>query len=231
MTDALTLLARAETGLKTAQAALNELRAILAAQAAKPAPAPVSRLLTPQDYQDAADTLGIPLATVQAVAEVESGKLGGFGPDGRPIILFEPHVFSRETGGKFDKTHGGVSYPKWGTKPYPPSQAARWDQLEYAAKLPGGRDAALRSASYGLFQIMGFNHKVCGFPTVQGFFDAMHVSEREHLMAFVRFIQGNNLARFLKAGDWEAFARGYNGPGQAQAYGAKIAAAVKRRGG
>lgn len=216
MNPALDALARAE-------AALAELRAILAAAPAPSPPAAPSKLLSPDDIAHAADVLGITVPQVRAIIAVESGKLGGFGPADRPIILYEPHVFSRLTQHHFDDTHGGVSYRTWKTKPYPPAQADRWAQLEYAAKLD--RPAAIQSASYGLFQIMGFNFKVCGYSDPEAFFAAMHVSEREHLMAFVGFVKGNNLDRHLIAGDWEAFARGYNGPGQAATYAAKLAAA------
>lgn len=204
--------------LARAEAALADLRRLLSENQKPP-----SKLLTAEDIADAAEVLGVTPAKVRAVITVESGRLGGFGADGRPIILFEPHVFSRLTQHRYDSTHGGVSYRKWKTKPYPASQADRWAQLEYAAKLD--RSAALQAASYGLFQIMGFNHAVCSYAGPEAFFDAMHVSEREHLMAFVGFVRGNRLDRHLIAGDWHAFASGYNGPGQATAYAAKLASA------
>ncbi len=195
------------------------------AAAVTPAP-PATRALTQDDIEDAAQALNVAVAKIKAVREVESGRLGGFGPDGRPIILFEPHVFSRLTQHRYDGTHGGVSYPTWGAKPYPASQVDRWAQLEYAEHLD--RDAALQSASFGLFQIMGFNWKVCGFASVDGFYDAMCRNEREHLMAFVNFLKANHLDQKLAAGDWLGLATGYNGPGQAQAYAAKLSAAYAK---
>ncbi len=47
------------------------------------------------DLQRAASTLGVPLASVRAVNEVES-RGAGFLPDGRPVILFERHVMYRQ---------------------------------------------------------------------------------------------------------------------------------------
>jgi hypothetical protein len=210
MTAVLEALARAE-------AALAQLRALLTA--AEPPPV---RLLTEADLIDAAEILAVPVAKVRAVRVIESGALGGFGPDGRPTILFEPHVFSRLTSHRYDATQGGVSYPAWGEKPYPADQADRWAQLEYAAKL--NRPAALQSASYGLFQIMGFNFQPCGFADVEAFFAAMHRSERDHLLAFVAFLQAHRLDEALRAGDWRAFASGYNGVANAAAYAQKLAA-------
>ncbi|MEY8111095.1 N-acetylmuramidase domain-containing protein, partial [Burkholderia cenocepacia] len=44
------------------------------------------------DLERAARTLDVPLACIRAVNEVES-RGAGFLPDGRPVILFERHVF------------------------------------------------------------------------------------------------------------------------------------------
>lgn len=181
--------------------------------------------LTQNDYLQAADMLKCDVAAIRAVDDVESNG-NGFGPDGRPTILFEPHVFSRLTNHRFDSSYGGVSYPKWGAKPYPKTQKERWDQLLFAANLD--RDAAYQSASYGRFQIMGFNFASCAFSTVQDFVAAMGVSERDQLFAFVQFVLFQHLDDELSAHAWLPFATRYNGPGQAQAYAAKLAAAHAR---
>lgn len=182
--------------------------------------------LTPTNYAEAATRLACDVATIRAVTEVESNG-SGFGVDGRPIILFEPHVFSRLTQHRFDDTHGGVSYVKWGARPYPKTQAERWGQLEYAAKLDA--DAALQSASYGLFQIMGFNFAACHFADVKTFVAAMRVSEREHLMAFVAFVKTNNIDVALRERRWAEFAARYNGSGyKKNAYDTKLAAAYAK---
>ena len=47
------------------------------------------------DYQAAATKLGVDIASVRAVASVESNGKGMFS-DGRPAILFERHIFYRE---------------------------------------------------------------------------------------------------------------------------------------
>ncbi|MBZ0126830.1 MAG: N-acetylmuramidase family protein, partial [Rhodocyclaceae bacterium] len=53
-----------------------------------------ARLLGQADIEKAAEDLGVAVAAVMAVNEVES--LGrGFLPDGRPVILFERHVMHR----------------------------------------------------------------------------------------------------------------------------------------
>lgn len=227
----------AREALSVARAAIDRVLAGLPAEEPPiiaPAPtAPRPESLTPADYAAAAARLGVSVPVIKAVAEVESGRDGGFDTKGRPTVLFEPHKFSEFTDHRFDDTHGGVSYRQWKTRPYPTGtaderNAANWAKIEYAAGLPGARDAAYRSASYGRFQIMGFNWKVCGYPSLGAFLDAMRRSEGDHQQAFCGYIETNNLARHLKSRDFVAFAAGYNGKGQAEAYGAKIAAAFAR---
>lgn len=96
------------------------------------------------------------------------------------------------------------------------------------------RDAALQSASVGGAQIMGFNHKLAGFDTVEGFWQAMRGSERAHLDAFAAFIRNSGLLEALRKissvhADCIPFARGYNGSGYAKnSYHVKIARAYKK---
>lgn len=187
--------------------------------------------ITLADMAAAAKTLGCDLAAVRAVVEVESGPLGGFdATTGLPIILFEPHVFSRRTDRRYDESHPAISYRKWRTRPYPKTQEERWQQLSTAQRLDYA--AAVESASWGLFQIMGFNHAACGFRTAGDFSQAMHESEAKQLAAFVAFLQANGLDGPLRRHDWHAFARGYNGSGYAQhGYHTKLEAAWSRHGG
>jgi len=204
-----------------------------AAAPAPPAPAPPTDkgALAQADFDGAARIIGCDVAAIRAVWEVESnGKPFGF--DGRPTILFEPHVFSRETGHRFDSTHGGVSYPKWGQKPYPRGTAderhtANWDKVIYAARLDRG--AAYRSASYGAPQIMGFNFADCGFADVHAFVAAMSDSAGAQLRAFIALIRAWKLDDEMREHRWADFARRYNGPGFAKnAYDKKLAAAHQK---
>lgn len=202
-----------------------------------PSPAPPERALTlrltPADFAAAAARLGCVLPAIYAADEVESGG-EGFDDNGLLTVLYEPHVFSRETKRRFDDTHGGVSYAKWKTKPYPTGtleerNKANWAKILYAAKLD--ETAAYRSASYGRFQVMGFNHAVCGFPTVGAFVAAMKTGEAAHLEAFVAYVIGNHLDDELRALAWRPFAAGYNGPGAADVYAGKLARAFAKHSG
>lgn len=170
-------------------------------------------------YAAAARLLDCDVAAVQAVAQVESRR-DPFAPCGRPTVLFERHKFRRYTAGRFDDSHPGLSGPRGGYGRH----AEQWDRLTAAIALD--REAALKSASWGAFQIMGFNHAACGFDEVEDFAAAMAESADRHLDAFVGFVIANGLDRPLRALDWARFARGYNGPAfRDNDYDAKIARA------
>ena len=49
--------------------------------------------LTEEDFKRCADILGVDIAAVKAVQEVETGGRGGFFSPGHPAILFEGHIF------------------------------------------------------------------------------------------------------------------------------------------
>jgi hypothetical protein len=173
--------------------------------------------LTRNDYAAVAQMLGCEVEAVQAVVQVESGRLGAFAADGKPVILYEPHIFSRRTNRRFDASHPSVSYPSWDASKYPRTQEGRWAQLRDAYAL--SPEDAVASASYGLFQIMGFNHQACGFNTAKEFVADMSKNQARHLAAFAAFVRSNNLDDELVRKDWEGFARGYNGSGQVERYG------------
>lgn len=213
----------------------------------KPSPEGVTQVgLTLADFQGAASRLACTVAQIRAVDEVESGSgwfqdvrsdildldgPGGFidGPN-LPKILFEAHIFDRQTGGKFRAVAPNLSSAKWNKALYV-GGAGEWTRLYKAMQLD--RHAALMSASVGRYQIMGFNHELAGYATVEAFWDAMKTTEKAHLEAFVTFIVNSKLGAKLRAisdtpKDCEPFAGAYNGTGQIEAYGAKIAKAHKK---
>jgi hypothetical protein len=186
--------------------------------------------LTAAHFADAAQLLSCEVAAVRAVAEVES-RGAGFDARKRPTILYERHVFARCTlpPGKFDAAHPDLSGLR---NPYPPGGYGTKDQqygkLALAFALDEG--AALKAASWGAFQILGENHKACGFSGVTGFVRAMTISEVEHLKAFVQFVRsGALLAKAIQTRNWVAFAKAYNGPDYAKFdYAQKLAAAYAK---
>lgn len=184
--------------------------------------------ISDDDVRAAADLIKVDPATIRAVMEVEAaGK--PFGPDWRPTILFEPHIFYQEVPApkRVAAVNAGVAYAKWRTRPYPAHQAARWQQFDTAAGFD--RPAAIRSTSFGLGQIMGFNFKRAGFATEDAFFQAMRDSEKAQLLAMVRLIRSMRLDDELQNRDWAAFAHGYNGDNYAvNRYDQKLAAAFRK---
>lgn len=141
-----------------------------------------------------------------AVVAVET-RGTGFDDLRQPKILFERHVFSKRTQGKFDAAHPGISNPQAGGYGSPNSQ---YDRLQEAIAL--ARKAALESASWGIGQIMGFNAHAAGFANVEQMVSAMKESETSQLMAMANFLVAADLTKSLAQHDWPTFARKYNGP-------------------
>lgn len=181
--------------------------------------------MTPEDFKGRAkrlDDLDLPRVgrmigvgedEIHAILEVES-RGSGFDGQGRPTLLFEPHIFWRELGAgkKRDAAaRAGLAYPKWGAKGYPKDSYPRLKQA-----MAIDETAALRSASYGLAQVMGFNHKAAGYDTVQAMVLAFCASEAAQLEAMISFIKASRLDDEIRRHDWAGFARGYNGAGFAK---------------
>lgn len=184
-----------------------------------------SEHLSDEDFHKAALRLQCEVAAIKAVAEVESGR-GPFNPDGSPTTLFEGHVFHRYTGGKFDISHPDLSYPRWSRQFYGKTWKQEKDRLDRASAL--SYKAAMMSASWGMFQVMGFNYGAAGFLNIFNFVDAMRESAARHLDAFAAFIENSGLADELREHRWRDFARLYNGPGFAvNRYDEKLAAAYQ----
>lgn len=185
----------------------------------------MSKLLTEKDYENAAKELNVEVAAIKAVAEIES--LGdGFLDDGRPKILFESHIFSKFTDHKYDASHNQISSKRWNRKLYKGGKL-EYNRLEEAMEL--NKEAALKSASWGKFQVMGFNAEICGWDNVESFVDDMYKNEGEHLKAFIGFIKYNKLAQFIQHKNWAGFAERYNGSGyQSNQYDIKMKNAYEK---
>jgi hypothetical protein len=156
--------------------------------------------------------IGVGEDEIHAFMEVES-RGSGFDKQGRPAMLFEPHVFYRElSGSKRDRAvREGLAYADWRPGKYP---ADSYPRLKAAMAID--ETAALRSASWGLGQILGTNHRDAGYATPQAMVRAFMEDEEDHLEAMVRFLQTNRLDDDLKAHRWVDLARGYNGPQHAK---------------
>lgn len=176
------------------------------------------------DFENAARQLNCEPAALMAIASVETDG-NGFLLDGRPTILFEAKTFHRLTNGAFDATYPNLSSPVWDRALYGKSGAHQYDRL-IAARLLND-EAALKATSWGAFQIMGENYRLCAFLSVYDFVEAMNKDEDAHLMAFTAFLRSNpTMHTALLQKNWSAFARAYNGPSYMDnQYDSKLAAA------
>lgn len=186
------------------------------------------KFLSENDLIDFANYYGLELAVVKAVNEIESrGK--GFLISGKPKILFEGHVFWKQLQKRgidpedlLTDDSKNVLYKKW-TRVYYLGGTKEYDRLEKAAKLTTSSEvhnAAYCSASWGMYQIMGYHYENLGYSSINDFVNKMNHHEREHMKAFGRFIEktfykSKNLIHWLKVKDWKKFARAYNGPSYA----------------
>lgn len=184
--------------------------------------------LTNEMIKDLANRLGIEPALLKAVQIVEAAGRDGFLSDGRPQILFEGHIMYKEFHKKFPdrdlaylcKKFSMVFYPKWDKSKYF-GGLGEYKRLELAKEID--EECALKATSWGMFQIMGFNHNLCGCKDVFDFVHKMSESHEKQLELMYYFMNNSGCLKELKEKDWAGFAKKYNGPGYAQnAYDQKL---------
>lgn len=146
----------------------------------------------------------LPLPRLLAFIEVESGGRG-FGDTGKLILQYEPHIFSKATG----IPRSTLNQYKWDENTVD-IQSKEWEAFNEAYSL--NPEEAMKSTSWGLPQIMGFNHKQAGYVSVGDMLDDFKRGEGEQVMALIRFIEANKkLYKAVMVGDYETIADVYNG--------------------
>lgn len=166
------------------------------------------------DYEEAAKELGCEVAAIKAVAKTETGSYGSYfkfedNDDYVPAILFERHHFHKYTNGKYDQFEN-ISNPVAGGYG---ATSIQYAKLVKAYTLD--KKAALKSASWGKFQILASNYATAGYASPEDFVFALSKSEKNQLKAFVSFIKADRvLLHSIRAKDWLSFAQRYNGPRQ-----------------
>lgn len=146
----------------------------------------------------------IPLARLLAFIEVESGGKG-FGDTGKLMLQFEAHIFSKATNIPRSKDNNWA----WDEN-LVDVQSKEWIAFNEAFEI--NPEEAMKSTSWGLPQIMGFNHKQAGYASVGDMLDDFKRGELEQVCALIRFIEANKkLYKAVMEGDYETIADIYNG--------------------
>lgn len=155
------------------------------------------KIISLQEKTDLAKKFGIEYKALNAVFMVESSGSGFDKKTGKIKIQFEPYWFQKYTG---VRVPNGVE-----------NQPAEWIAYEAAFKI--NADAALKSTSWGLGQVMGFNFKAAGFTNASDMVTSFNLSEVNQLEGMLNFIKATpKMLLALQQKDWATFARYYNGP-------------------
>jgi hypothetical protein len=193
---------------------------------------PACKPLVEQDYKNEGPRYGVEPAALHAFADVESNASGQT-VDGRLPILYEPHINSRCSFGKYDWRDGPygmgvvISYPKWYSRkkmpprctihPYQLSMLDRWVLLSFAAEIDFS--VALQSCSWGAFQVLGMNWKALGYASPWHFVVSMYDGgERAQLNAAIRFLDHKDVLDDMKKNNWGPVIEAWNGTGNVDEY-------------
>lgn len=189
--------------------------------------------LTEEDYREVAEELGVEIAAIKAVVEIEAGPMQrGFWAPGKPLINFDATMY-RQFAPRYGVSlkQARKSRPEIFARPdvrrHGSAQAGQQARLESAMELDP--TSARLSTFWGMFQIGGFNWKKCGTESVGDFVDRMSRSERDQLELFAAFIRNNGMLEAIRKKQWLKFALIYNGPkAKARGYHTRLAKAYKK---
>lgn len=166
-------------------------------------------------YTKEANRLGVETAIMQAIAKQES-KRNSFWEEGQATILFERHKmwkYLRDDAGKTDSELEELKqkYPDivnnnsggYGT------YADQYEKLSTAKEID--YTSALKSCSWGKFQVMGFNYAVA-YDTPEEMEKAVNTCELQQFKFFIGYLENTSgLIQAMKDKDWEKIAEKYNG--------------------
>lgn len=206
--------------------------------------------------QTRANELGVNVEDLVAVLQIESGGKGFDKTTGKPILRFENHVFKRmlETLGAYDQDlfdkhfrfdsnqgwlghtyrGGSLGSPTGEWRTFHGDQTRENDVLALAASW--NAEAAYRSASYGLPQIMGFNYGMMNHASAMEMYESFAASIERQLDGLLAFLSASVKScsglhtdsvaaiEHLRTSppDYVKFACNYNGGGQKEYYGGRI---------
>lgn len=166
-----------------------------------------------------------------AVAAVESSGRA-FGPDGLPVVRYEPHVAWRAFK-RLDVNPSLIDLPiDLLSRSYRAArartQAEEWQRIHTVSRHSDLRlynQVAIEATSWGMFQVLGENWKELGYVSAWTFRRSMNSLEGQ-IYAYERFLSHKKLWPFLRGLRYEDFAAVYNGPRNKILYGRKLRQAV-----
>lgn len=170
---------------------------------------PTRPSISEADYTKIASELGVSSAILKAIHEVEtSGK--SYLSEGYPCLLFEAHLFYKQLGKKADTLLPGNSdilSKTWNRSLYK-GGVKEVSRINKAFLI--SPEAAIKSASWGAFQILGVNSGSMG---VYEFYRKMWTSEVGQLEVLGNFLKTSGIIPYMKSLNFREIARRYNGPG------------------
>lgn len=174
---------------------------------------PTRPSISEADYKGIASELGVSPAILKAIHKVEaSGK--SYLPEGYPSLLFEAHIFYSRLGSKKAETllpgNRDILSKTWNKSLYK-GGVKEVTRLNKAFLI--SPEAALASASFGAFQICGFNWKKSGVSSAWEFYREMWTSEVGQFRLLSGFLKGSGIVPYMKSLNFKEIARRYNGEG------------------
>jgi peptidoglycan/xylan/chitin deacetylase (PgdA/CDA1 family)/3D (Asp-Asp-Asp) domain-containing protein len=179
-------------------------------------------------------------ASIAAVIYVESAGQA-FGEDGRMTLKFEPCVFYDMWGRNQTEVFSQYFECNRPNDRFRESAAENFTELHgdhfrewtaFSLARTLNEDAAMKSISMGVAQIMGFNYHAIGYSSANEMFNALSNSTKSQLGALFmalsyRDATGKSCLDPLKIEDYVSFANCYNGEGRDQEYGSRISQAAE----
>jgi hypothetical protein len=166
--------------------------------------------------QNFAENNGLDPAGMKAVAFVESGGVFFWIVNGKqvPAYRHEGHYFyrilKREKPELLQKAvDQGLANPTAGVVKNPTNWTERYKLFERCKAIDEG--IAIRSASWGVGQVMGDNYDDLGYGSPESFYQTVLSGVEGQLDVMYKFITYNHLDDEIERQDWAGFAKGYNG--------------------
>lgn len=183
--------------------------------------------LTDEDFRRVANELQVEVPAIKAVVVIEAGAaMEGFWAPGVPVVNCDRSLWGKMAKKVVSKAKApaGASIPPGLKSPF---ARKAWRKLINARKIC--IEQADLCTFWGMFQIGGFNYRLCGCASIGEFVRLMSYSELEQLELFAALITNTGQVKHLRSKNWSAFARAYNGPGYARrGYHTRMANAYRR---